>query len=133
MRRHEELRAQWKQGQVWETRLDECPEWVLVGNEGKAEPMWDQRQEYRQRMPSEGEPMQSLRRVQMPTYETLTYEQQQIASAMADAARGVLRAHFLAPPMDDRAAAFEEACAVLLADSRIVGGGGPPSGGQGAS
>jgi hypothetical protein len=53
MSRHDELRATWAPGQIWETRLDECAQdpnaWVPVGNGGRAQPVWDEWQEYRQR------------------------------------------------------------------------------------
>lgn len=49
MSRHEELRKTWQHGQVWQTRLDGCSEWVRTGNEGLCEPLWDEHQEYRRR------------------------------------------------------------------------------------
>lgn len=45
--RHDEKRKLWKPGQIWETRNDECEQWVPVGYRGRAEPLWDERQEYR--------------------------------------------------------------------------------------
>jgi hypothetical protein len=51
MSRHDELRATWAPGQIWETRSDECADdpnaWVPVGDGGRAQPAWDERQEYR--------------------------------------------------------------------------------------
>lgn len=53
MSRHDELRATWKPGQVWETRIEECAAdpnaWVPVAGGGRMEPLWDERQEYRQK------------------------------------------------------------------------------------
>jgi hypothetical protein len=53
MSRHDQLRITWAPGQIWETRLDECAQdpnaWVPVGDGGRAEPVWDEWQEYRQR------------------------------------------------------------------------------------
>ena len=50
----------------------------------------------------------------MPTYDALTTEQQELVREAANAARAVLFTHGLRPPWDDRAAVFDEACAVLL-------------------
>lgn len=51
MSRHEALRATWQPGQVWETRLDELAHdesaWVPVADNGRAQPAWDERQDYR--------------------------------------------------------------------------------------
>lgn len=54
----------------------------------------------------------------MPTFDTLSPERQQLATDMANAARHVLFTHDMQPPGDDRAARFDEACAVLLVQSR---------------
>lgn len=51
MSRHDELRATWQPGQLWQTRLDELAHdenaWVPVADNGRAQPVWDERQEYR--------------------------------------------------------------------------------------
>lgn len=49
MSRHDALKATWQHGQYWETKLDECTLWIAVGNAGKAEPLWDEHQDYRRR------------------------------------------------------------------------------------
>lgn len=49
MSRHAQLKAQWAPGQIWETRIENSEQWVLVGDQGRAEPVWEERQEYRQR------------------------------------------------------------------------------------
>ena len=53
MSRHDAARASWQPGQIWETRNDECADdpaaWVPVGDGGRAQPLWDPRQEYRRR------------------------------------------------------------------------------------
>lgn len=48
---HTQLRASWAPGQRWETRVlekVEHPQWVPVNGE----PLWDERQEYRQVQPT---------------------------------------------------------------------------------
>jgi len=47
MSRHDHLKAQWQLGQIWETRVEGCEQWVLVGGLGRTEPVWDERQDYR--------------------------------------------------------------------------------------
>lgn len=49
--RHDHQRRMWAPGQIWETRIEECAgdeaAWVPVGDRGRAQPAWDERQEYR--------------------------------------------------------------------------------------
>jgi hypothetical protein len=45
--RHAQLKASWHPGQRWETLVEGCDIWVPVGDGGRAEPVWDNRQEYR--------------------------------------------------------------------------------------
>lgn len=46
--RHAALKAQWQQGQRWETLVEGATIWVPVGGNGYTEPTWDGRQKYRQ-------------------------------------------------------------------------------------
>lgn len=48
MNRHDELKATWAPGQRWETLVENCTQWVPVADGGRAEPVWNDRQEYRQ-------------------------------------------------------------------------------------
>lgn len=45
--RHAHLKAQWKQGQKWQTLVDGASIWVPVSDGGYREPTWDHNQEYR--------------------------------------------------------------------------------------
>lgn len=45
--RHAELKAQWRQGQKWETLVEGAATWVPVSDGGYSEPLWDHNQEYR--------------------------------------------------------------------------------------
>lgn len=47
MARHDELRKTWAPGQLWETLVDGCTQWVPVADAGRAEPAWDEFQAYR--------------------------------------------------------------------------------------
>lgn len=49
MSRHDALRATWAPGQYWETAAGGYDVWVPVGDRGRAEPLWDEHQEYRRR------------------------------------------------------------------------------------
>lgn len=49
--RHAATRALWRAGQIWETVIDGETVWTPVGQGGRAEPLWDQHQAYRQRAP----------------------------------------------------------------------------------
>ena len=78
----------------------------------------------------------------MPTYDALPDYWQHVVSEMAHEAREVVRAHGLRPPGDDRAAVFDEACAVLLREAMrssitraasTVGGTPPTPGGMAAT
>ncbi len=51
--RHAHLKAQWKQGQKWETQVEGSTQWVPVSDGGYREPLWDNNQEYR--LAAEGE------------------------------------------------------------------------------
>lgn len=52
----------------------------------------------------------------MSTFDSLSPEHQEIARDMANAARDAMKAAGYAPHNDDRAARFDEACAVYLAE-----------------
>lgn len=54
----------------------------------------------------------------MKTFDSLSTEDQEISKAMSDAARTVLGDMGIKPSNDDRAASFDEACAVFLVESR---------------
>lgn len=54
----------------------------------------------------------------MKTFDSLNEEDQEIAKAMSDAARTAMGDMGIKPANDDRAAHFDEACAVFLVDSR---------------
>lgn len=45
--RHETLRATWREGERWETRVEGSEVWIPVRQLGFGEPTWDNRQEYR--------------------------------------------------------------------------------------
>lgn len=49
--RHDELKKTWQPGQIWETLAENATQWVLVSDGGRKEPVWDERQEYRQHVP----------------------------------------------------------------------------------
>ena len=49
MGRHDALKAEWQHGQRWETLVEGCTQWVPVGDGGRAQPRWDEHQEYRRR------------------------------------------------------------------------------------
>lgn len=49
MSRHDNLKAEWRPGQIWETLVEGCADWVPVSENGRAPPVWDERQEYRRR------------------------------------------------------------------------------------
>jgi hypothetical protein len=57
----------------------------------------------------------------MRVFDSLTDEQQGQAKRMADAARSELR-EYVAPLNDDRAAIFDEACAVFLRACLVADG-----------
>lgn len=57
----------------------------------------------------------------MKTYDALPDRVQAVVKAMSDAARDVMREHGLKPRNDDRAAIFDEACAVFLTHSLWTG------------
>jgi hypothetical protein len=69
MNRHEAARATWAPGQRWETRNDEQAHdpnaWVPVGNRGRAQPLWDEHQEYRRRPDLEQDPRAGCVHVQI--------------------------------------------------------------------
>ncbi|TXG99974.1 MAG: hypothetical protein E6R08_00645 [Nevskiaceae bacterium] len=54
----------------------------------------------------------------MKTFEALSEDGQALVKEMADAARGVLKEHGIAPKNDDDASRFDEACAAMLVKSR---------------
>lgn len=58
----------------------------------------------------------------MKTRDAMTEQLQAVAKAMSDAAREVMREHGFAPKNDDRAAIFDEACAVFLSHSLPTSG-----------
>lgn len=45
--RHARTKAMWNHGQRWETLCEGCDVWVPVSESGFAQPLWDDRQEYR--------------------------------------------------------------------------------------
>lgn len=55
----------------------------------------------------------------MKTCDALPYDLQQVVKAMSDAAREVMLENGFKPMNDDRAAIFDEACAVFLNDTLI--------------
>lgn len=60
----------------------------------------------------------------MKTFDALPGEIQAVARAMSDAARVELEGHGIKPLNDDRAAVFDEACAVYL-NERLIQDGDP--------
>lgn len=47
MSKHDTLKSQWQPGQRWETLVEGCEQWVPVAEGGFAQPLWDERQDYR--------------------------------------------------------------------------------------
>lgn len=53
MSKHDTLKSQWQPGQLWETLVEGCDQWVPVAEGGFAQPLWDERQDYRLAAPGE--------------------------------------------------------------------------------
>lgn len=58
----------------------------------------------------------------MPTYDALGDDMQRIVYEMANAARRVMNVAGCPPMNDDRAAVFDEACAVFLNEALVAQG-----------